>query len=176
MLGKKIALSLPVIGALGTDKVLGMENPENIILSVQCRILAGLDGKVILALEERTAFNLINLCYKGKGSLEETGFLTEVGLSVLKEVGNVVIASYLGALSMFLNTVVIPSPPVLLSGSFNEMVSSSITMERKYFLTIETVFQAEQQNIKGRMLLAITEDSMKMIQGACKKMLETLEK
>lgn len=172
MLGKKIALSLPVLGTLGTDKVIEMDDPENVILSVQSRILTGLEGKVILALEERTAFNLINLCYKGKGSLEATGFLTEVGLSVLKEVSNIVIASYVGALSMFLNTVVIPSPPVFLSGSFHEMVNSAITMERKYFLTIDTLFQIDEQNIKGRMLLVITENSMEMIQRACKKMLE----
>jgi chemotaxis protein CheC len=176
MLGKKIKLKLSTINSFELDQP-PKSKSEHIVISAQCKILTGLEGKVVLTFDEKSAFRLISLCYQKKGSLELSGLLTEMGMSVLKEVSNVVIASYASALSMFLQSVVITTPPVLLSGPMSDLLMSTIVSKNKgYMLIIDTSFEDMEEKINGRMELVLTKSGMEMIQNACKKMLEQLEK
>jgi chemotaxis protein CheC len=175
ILMKKVKLSLPTMDMLDSGDFLEKELSDDIVLSVQCKILTGLEGKISLILKEESAFKLITMCYKGE-SYQPSGLLTEIGLSVVKEVGSVVIGSYIGALSMYLKTLVVPSIPTLLNGTLREVLKSILGgEEKKYILLINTVFEVPEEQVEGRIYFVLTQSSIELIQKACKKILESLK-
>ncbi|MCD6228477.1 MAG: chemotaxis protein CheC [Candidatus Omnitrophica bacterium] len=175
ILKRTIKLNLPLVTTVTPDNLEKEIDSDEIVLSVQSRILSGIEGKVLLVLEEKSAFRLINICYKGEDKVS-SGFLTEVGLSVVKEIGNVVIGSYVGALSMFLKLLIVPSIPTLISGPLYEIVSSALSLEKEHILMIEAVFEESEEKIKGKMYFVLTQRGREIINQACDKILESLEK
>lgn len=176
ILKKKVTLRLPEMAEVSSNCAVPQENSTDFVITVQSKIVNGLEGKIILVLEERSAFKLINLCYDAKVS-STSGFHTEMGLSVLKEIGNVVMGAYVGALSVFLNMVIVPAIPTLISGPLGEIVSASVTsMENNAIFLIDTVFESVEEQIKGRIYLVLTKEGRNLIQKACQRILDSLEK
>lgn len=101
-----------------------------------------------------------------------------MGISVIKEVGSIVISSYVSALSMILQKLIIPSIPTLSSGPLHEIMRIAIgsSSDAECILLIEAVFEETQGNIKGSFYLVLNFEAMQEIQGICKKILASLEK
>jgi chemotaxis protein CheC len=100
-----------------------------------------------------------------------------MGLSLIKEVGNVVISSYLGALSMMLRIITIPSIPTMISGPAQQILNMLFNPINKndYVLLIEAIFEEQEHKLNGSFYLALTPESVKLIQDGCKKLLESLK-
>lgn len=177
MLGRRVKLYLPEIDTVNATYFLKTARFQEVVISIQCKILTGLGSRILMTMDEKSASRLIGLCYPAK---EETspGILTEVGLSVIKEVGNVVIGAYVGALSMFLGTVVIPSTPTLLSGEFGDIMNSLVNeKEADYVMVIQAFFGEDKEKaIKGSIEFILTPEDKEKIQKACRKSLEALRK
>ena len=178
ILGTKIKLSMPALKFLPREIILDKLPKEQVVLSVNSHILAGLKGIIMFILSEKSAFQLIDLCYEEKKKQVKTGVLTEMGISVIKEVGSIVISSYVSALSMILQKLIIPSIPTLSSGPLHEIMSIAIgsSSDAECILLIEAVFEETRGNIKGSFYLVLNFEAMQEIQGICKKILESLEK
>ncbi len=176
MLKKKINLTLPSLESLRPQQLTAKIATDTPVVSVQSRILSGISGSVVLILEEQSAFQLISICYTNHGK-EKPAQFTEMGFSVIKEIGNVVIGSYAGALSIFLKTPVVPSIPTLINGPLAEIIHSVASPydEEDYVLLIEAFFEEVERRIKGGLYFVLTPQAMREIQGACKKILESLE-
>jgi len=100
-----------------------------------------------------------------------------MGLSLIKEVGNIIISSYVGALSMILKTVVIPSTPTLVSGSLQQVMFMAVSpfYQDSHILLVEAVFLQPQERISGKFYLILNAETMKAIQDSCKKILDGLQ-
>ncbi|MFH1772546.1 MAG: chemotaxis protein CheC [Candidatus Omnitrophota bacterium] len=178
ILGKKIKLSVPAI-----DLIPSRQRPESINvkqtgLAVFCKILVGLEGEVAFILDEANAYKLITSSYKMKNESSSIGVITEMGLSIIKEVGNVVIGSYLNALSLMLKRMIIPPMPTLISGSIDDIldiVFSPYGQDDPSYL-IEAVFQELGSGLKGSFFLVLTPYAAKDIEESCRKTLEDLRK
>jgi len=177
MLNKRINLAMPNLHAVKPQRITKKISTEKPVISIKSRILTGLSGSILLILEEKSAFQLINICYKKERCNREEE-LTEVGLSTIKEVGNVVVGSYIGALSVFLRTPIIPSIPTLISGPLQEIIDSTISHyeTEDYILLIEAIFEEAERKISGMLYFVITPQAMKEIQESCKKILDGLKR
>jgi len=178
ILGRKINLSLPSVDTIPCNGVSTTINIENIGISVISKLLTGLKGKVIFLLDEKNAFKLIDLSYKIRGEDKKAGVLTEMGVSLIKEIGGIVIGAYVSALGIMFKRLILPSPPTLISGTMEEILSIIISTSgaEDYILLIEAVFEESQEKIKGGFYLVLTPEAASDIKGACKRMLEELEK
>jgi len=178
ILSTKIELSMPALKFLPCDIILDKLPKEMVVLSVNSHLLAGLKGTILFILTEKSAFQLIDLCYEENKKQIKTGVLTEMGISVIKEVGSIVIFSYVSALSIILKKLIIPSIPTLASGPLHEIMSIAIgsCSGAECILLIEAAFKEERGNIKGSFYLVLNSEAMKEIQEVCKKTLESLEK
>ena len=177
MLQRKISLELPSLETASPNEVFHKIPIGKPVISVQCRILSGIPGSIILIFEEESAFELINMCYPGDDAHKKEG-ITEVGFSVLKEIGNIVIGSYVGALSIILKTPIIPSIPTLINGPLREALgtfASSYDTE-DYVLLIEAFFEEVDKKVKGKLYFILTPKTIKEIQVACKRLLEDINK
>lgn len=176
ILGKKIGLKMPSLDLIPSTEIFSRISSGQPVISVSCNILSGLKGTVLFLLEEKSAFGLVDACYKINPDDKKSGTLTEMGLSLIKEVGNVVISSYLGALSIMLKKLVIPSIPTLVSGPVQQILGMVINPKvEEYVMLIEAVFEEPDAKIVGSFYLALNPESVKYIQEACKKLLEALK-
>ena len=176
MLGKKISLSLPNLESVRPDIISSKISTDRPVVSVQSRILNGISGSIVLILEEKSAFQLIDICYSNNSKEKREAF-TEMGFSIIKEIGNVVTGSYAGALSIFLKAPVVLSIPTLINGPLTEIVHSvaSLYGSEKSILLIEVFFEEVERRIKGGMYFILTPIAMREIQEACKKILKSIE-
>ncbi len=175
MLGKKISLSLPNLESVHPDALSEKVSTDTPVISVQSRILNGIPGSIILILEEKSAFQLVSICYANSNK-DNMEVFTEMGLSVIKEVGNVVIGSYAGALSIFLKAPVVPSIPTLINGPISEILHSVTSPygNEDTVLLIEAFFEEVERRIKGSLYFILTPTAMKEIQESCKNILKSL--
>ena len=91
--------------------------------------------------------------------------------------GSVVISSYIGALSIILKKLIIPSIPTLVSGPIQEIINIAVGSysDEEYILLVEAVFEEPRQRINGSFYLVLNPEAMKYIQESCKKILKCLE-
>lgn len=175
ILRKRINLKLPEVSTISSESLLHQESSNKLVVSVQCRILTGIEGRIMFVLEDKCAYQLISMCYKDRDE-ESSGFLTEVGMSVIKEIGNIVIGSYVGALSMFLKILIVPSLPTLISAPLYEVLSSALAArEGDFALMIRAIFEEKNQEIKGKMYFILTASAIEKIQESCKKVLKSVK-
>ncbi len=178
ILCRTIELSMPNLDIVSCDSVLNKIPQEQLMICVLSTILSGLKGHILFILNEKSAFKLIDMCRVSKETNAKNGFLTEIGLSTIKEIGNIVISSYIGALSIMSKKLIIPSIPTLVNGLMSEIMAMSISKYtgEEYVLLIEAVFKEAKEQIEGSFYLILTSESMEEIRSACKRMLEDLEK
>ncbi len=178
ILGRKIALRLPSLSILPREQISKQIHIEGMVLTLQTQILSGLNGRVVFILEEKSAFRLIDLCYKSGDNNKNVGIFTEMGMSVIKEVGNIIISSYISSLSFFTKKLIIPSFPMLINAPFTEIMNSLMARYEKeeYILVVEAIFEEEKEDIKGNFWLVLTPDAAEEIKKTCKETLESINK
>lgn len=177
ILGRTIKLQMPSLDIIPGGIALKRMVAEQVVVSVSSNILTGIKGNIIFVLNEKSTFKMIDMCYRIKPEDKKSGVLTEMGISVIKEVGSVVISSYIGALAMILKTVIIPSIPTLVSGPIQQIISMAISSYagEEYILLVEAIFEEPHEKIKGSFYLVLSPEAMKCIQTACKQILASLE-
>lgn len=177
MMGRKLNVELPSLEMVSAPEVIGRIKADQVVISVACNILSGIKGEIVFVLDERSAFKLIDLCYRAHPEEKKSGLFTEMGLSLIKEVGNIIISSYVGALSMILKTVVIPSIPTLVSGSLQQVLSMVISSysNESYILLVEAIFLEPQEKITGKFYLVLNAETIRTVQESCKKILDGLQ-
>ena len=178
ILKRKIILKLPSLEVIPAGEVSKQINIKGMVLTMQVQILSGLQGKIVFLLEEKSAFRLIDICYKTNEEHKEPGHFTEMGMSVIKEVGNIIISAYINSLSFFLKKLIIPSFPILVNAPITEIISMLTTdcKQENYILLIETIFAEEKEKISGTFWLILTPQSAQEIKRTGKKILESITK
>ena len=136
---------------------------ENVGIMIFARLQDGLEGELIFILDERTAYRMINLA-KIEDQCGNVGVLTEMGVSAIKEIGNMVIGSYLTELSRNLKKRIDPPLSTLLSGSLERIFQDILfypylpVKNLQRYLT-QTDFEVPYENIKGNLSLALSPKS-----------------
>lgn len=178
MLGRKIILSMPRVSVVSPGVMPEKVDLKKMGIAIVSNLPTGLKGDAIFLLDERNAFKLVDISYKIREEDKKSGALTEIGISSIKEIGTIVIGSYLSAISIMLKKVVLSLPPTLISGSVAEILNLVISVsgkKNKAFLIVAS-FKEPQEEIKGSFYLILTPKAAFQILAACKKILRDLEK
>jgi len=178
ILGRKINVELPFLELVSPEQMFNRLPSGQLVTCVSCNILSGLKGEILFVLEEKSAFRLIDSCFPQHFDEKRGSVFTEMGLSVIKEIGNVIISSYVGALSMILKTIVIISIPTLVNGSIQQILTLTMGQYTKEgsVLVAEAFFNEPKENIRGSFYLVLNGEAVKYIQEACKSLLESVKK
>jgi chemotaxis protein CheC len=177
ILGRKINLFVPSIDIIPCKDIEKRISLENTVISLQSQILSGINGKIIFVLPEKYAYRLIDIYYQPKEELKKWGLFTEIGMSVIKEIGSVIISAYITALGFFLKKLIIPSLPVLINAPLVEVMKfATISYSNEnYVLMIESKFEESQKDIQGNFWLVLTPQAVEEIKRACTQILKDLE-
>ena len=177
ILGRKIVLEVPSCGMITKverGKTIMLDSIGVVIFS---RILVGLKGEVVFLLNEENAFKLISITSNYKDTITRGVVPTEMGMSVLKEVGSIVIGAYLNALSLMLKRLIIPPLPTLINGQLDDILDLILGpyADDEYSYLVETAFECKEENIKGSFYLILTPDASQDIKDHMEGLLKDLE-
>ncbi len=175
MIGRKIELNMPTINIIpshGLTDALKIDGP---IISLKTELLTGLSGSIIFMVEEKCAYKFVDICYQSRGE-EKPSSLTEMAMSIIKEIGNVVTSAYVNSLGYYLKRLIVPSLPVLINAPFSEIVKLVVNPEDgEDILIVESIFAEKQSMIQGNFWLLLSNEAATDIKSACKKYLEELK-
>ncbi|MCM8756436.1 MAG: chemotaxis protein CheC [Candidatus Omnitrophica bacterium] len=183
IMGRKIMLKLPSIEMFDYERITKEMNLTGMVLTTQTQLLSGIQGKLIFIMAENVAFKLIDLCYKISEETKKIGIFTEMGMSVIKEVSNIIIAGYINSLSFFIKKVIIPSFPILINAPFADVVNiiSTSCEKENYIILIEAIFEvmdklasSDKEKISGNFWLILTPQAAEEIKSICKEMLKAI--
>ncbi len=112
MLQCKVDMKVPQVRLLEfweVGEMIGGE--EQIMVGVFLGVEGDVTGSMMFMVEEKSARHLIQKITMGM--LPEGGEFDEMGLSAMKEVGNIITGAYLNSLSTLTNLKIYPTPPAL---------------------------------------------------------------
>ena len=178
ILDRRINLIIPSVDMVSCSKMSNKLGKGKLGIAVIFKLLTGLKGDAVFILDEQNAFKLISMSHKTKNDERSPAVLTEVGLSALKEIGNIVTGAYLSAIGIMLKKVILTYPPTLISGTVDEVFNLALASSKSddFALLIEAIFEEENEKIEGGFYLIISQESAGDIKKACKQMLEDINK
>lgn len=111
MLGCKVDMAVPQVRLLEFSEVgTIMGGEEQIMAGIYLMVEGDITGSILFLLNKESARKLISKLMGMEVTGEE---LSEMEQSALKEIGNIITASYLNSLSMLTQLVIYPSVPAL---------------------------------------------------------------
>ena len=178
ILDRRINLIIPSVDMVSCSQMSNKLGKGKLGIAVIFKLLTGLKGDAVFILDEQNAFKLISMSHKTKNDERSPAVLTEVGLSALKEIGNIVTGAYLSAIGIMLKKVILTYPPTLISGTVDEVFNLALASSKSddFALLIEAIFEEADEKIEGGFYLIISEESAADIKTACKQMLEDINK
>ena len=179
ILGSKIELSVPKTDIIALPCVRDRINTDKIGIAISSKIITRLKGKIIFLLDEKNAFKLNDIAYKIKGEDKNAGVLTELGMSLIKEIGSIVNGAYVSALGMLFKELILLAPPSLISGTIEEILNMILSMpddsSGEELILIEVMFDEFERRVSGSFFLVLASYTVIEIQNKCKKILESLQ-
>ena len=113
MLQCKIDMRVPQVKLLNFQEVGAlMGGEEQIMACVMLSVEGDITGNMMFMIETSSARRLINKVMMGYAQPGEAEF-TEMELSAMKEVGNIITGAYLNSIASLTNLKIYPSPPAL---------------------------------------------------------------
>jgi len=112
MLSRKVDMKVPQVRLLEfseVGEVVGGE--EQVMAGVYLSVEGDVTGSMMFMVSKENAKHLINMMMGGYAS--EGDEFTEMGLSALQEIGNIITGAYLNSLSTLTGLTIYPSPPAV---------------------------------------------------------------
>ena len=164
MLGCKIDMGVPQVELLDfSDVGTAIGGEEQIMVGVFLGVEGDIAGSMLFLVEQKSAKYLINKVMMGMGDPGEE--FTEMELSAMQEVGNIITGAYLNSLSTLTNLKIYPSPPALtvdMAGAILSVPAIEFGIYGDQILMIQSKFFDEVQ-IDGYFILVPDVESYKKI-------------
>ena len=164
MLGIRLDMSVPKVELLEVSQLGSAICPEDeTIVGIFLEVQIDIEGSMMFLLKMDSAQFLVNKLMGRDGDLKEE--FDEMDLSALKEIGNIIAASYLNALSSLTGLVISPSIPYIavdMAASILSVPAISFGQFGDNALLIQTEF-GDDVMISGYFILMPEQDSYEKI-------------
>ena len=156
IIGNKVNMDVPQVRLLGFNELTEIVGgAENIVIGIVCRIEGDLTGMMMFMLEKEAAHRLIDIFMMDfdDGSEEE---FSELKLSALHELGNIIVGAYLNALAGLTGLKIIESIPHLsidMAGAILSVPAIEFGKMGDEALLIESRFFEEDKAVSGYFIL-----------------------
>lgn len=165
MLQKPVNISVPTINVLEYEKVTDMlGGPETMIVGIMLTISGEVNGMMMFLLEKDFAHAIVNDllggCFKGFHELDE------LSISTLKEIGNIMAASYVNAIAQLTNLTIdisVPSMTVDMAGAILSVPAIYFADISDKVIFIQDEFNGASEDMTSHILLIPTTDSLQRI-------------
>ena len=155
MLNAKVNMSMPAVKVLGFNPALNLlGDPEELVAAIFVEMSGELEGVMLFILTKEFADEIVQRML-GKGSVDMLE-LDEIDASVLTEIGNIVISSYITAMSSLANVEVELSVPQFTANMLGGILSVPIAVMGQHsdrIMMITGEFRIDGKALNSNMLL-----------------------
>lgn len=156
LLGQEVRITLPEVRIMGYNEAIEwIGGPELITAGVLVQLEGALNG-IMLSVQQLPFVNLVLENILGQ-TVEEYSELSELGISALVEVGNIMISSFVGALSGLANIPLRPTVPAFtidMQGAILTVPMAAFGGQSDYIMTIGGNFICNKKQVPCRILLS----------------------
>lgn len=168
LLNIKIDMKVPNVELLGLQELPDMiGGAENLIVGILLTLEGDTDGMMMFMLEKKSAHHIINiLMQKGLDSFED---FTEIDLSALNEIGNIIAGAYLSSISVLTNLLITSSVPYMaidMAGAILSVPAIEFGKVGDKALVIKTQIRDDDVEVDGYFVLIPTIDSYTKIMSS----------
>ncbi|MDD6795184.1 MAG: chemotaxis protein CheC [Clostridiaceae bacterium] len=167
MLGKKIDMTVPSVNVIEFTSLVDNAGDDE-VAGIVVRVLGDFPGSILIVFKKVVAKNIITVL---TGTEEKEDGLTEMGNSVLCEIGNILSGSYMNAIAQFTGLKVVASVPAVSDDMLSAILATTFVESGQYdeyILDIETVFLDEGHENLGAHFYYIP------VPGSIEKILKTI--
>lgn len=154
MLDKKVDMHVPKVTLVDFQSISDfIGGPENIIIGILVNLSGDINGIMMFLVEKKSAHKLISILFNDSSTGDD---FSDIELSALQEVGNILSSAYLGSLSTLINKSIYPSVPFLsidMAGAILSVPAIEFGKVSDRVLLIESVFEAEDKDVSGFFVL-----------------------
>jgi two-component system chemotaxis sensor kinase CheA len=165
ILNKRIDLSIPEVRLTPVEKIPDLfGNLNEPYMGVMLGIEGEINGTLLLLLQEKIGFELIDMLYGTDSS--GVNELSEDGVSALKELTNIIGASILNVYAEKSNMVVKPNVPTFVHDYLQSVMDTVLILhniEHDYAIVMETAFYFENDQVMGNLMILPETDSLKVL-------------
>lgn len=150
MLAKRIEMNVPEVSLLNYDNVIdSIGGAENVVVGILVSFEGEIDGVILFLLKKEFVHLIINSLLGTE--LQSFEDITEMELSALSEISNIMVSSYVNSISSLTEmkiNITVPSLSIDMSGAlldavtaeFSEAADKVIFIKEKYFCQDETIY------------------------------------
>jgi len=158
MLNKKVDMDVPKVKILEFKDVTEMlGGAEVIVVGILLKVAGDLTGNMMFILEKSSAHILVNMLMGRPWTVDEqTDEFSEIEISALKEIGNILAGSYLSALTSLTGLRILPSVPDMaidMAGAILSVPAIQFGKLGDTVLYIETEFSEDDKKVVGSFFL-----------------------
>ena len=154
MVNCKIDMEVPRVRILSFNELSNIfGGPEKPVIGVLFKLSMDMDGMMLFLLDVKSAKLLVNMLMQGMSPGEE---LTDMDISTLQEVGNIISGAYVYSLSEMTNMTIWTSVPYLardMAGAVLSVPAIEVAKTADEAVIIETVFKDGDNDINGFFIL-----------------------
>lgn len=165
MLNQKVDMKVPKIEMLefkDLSELIG--GAENLVVGILLTLEGSIDGMIMFILEKEPAHKIVSMLMAGLG--DGSGNFTEMELSALQEIGNIIAGAYLNSLSALTNLTITSSVPYMaidMAGAILSVPAIEFSKISDKALLIETEFGNKNTEVNGYFILIPTLESYNTI-------------
>lgn len=147
LLGRTVDMTVPAVNIISLQDIFDT-NGEDIVCGIVVRVIGDIQGNILIVFDKDTAADIVK-----RLTNSDSEVTSDMGQSVLCEIGNIISGSYMNAISKLTNLLITPSVPAVSYDMLGAILSTSFIEADQYdeqILDIETVFLNElKENIGG---------------------------
>ncbi len=165
MLGKKVDITIPNIMVEAVENVpelLG--GPEKAMTAVYFSITGQVSGSILLLFSSSESLRMVDILNGQK--VEQIENLDEMGISALKELGNIVIGSYVRVLADGLKVAINYSVPGFtydMMGAILDEPLAHLSLETKHAVIVESEFIVRDKIYRGHLIFTLAPKAVNSI-------------
>ncbi len=166
MLSAKVDMKVPKIELLEFQELAELiGGAENIVVGILLTLQDDIDGMMMFLLEKTSAKNIVRMLMGGYGENGAEEF-SEMELSAMQEIGNIIAGAYLSSLSTLTNLTITSSVPYMaidMAGAILSVPAIEFGKISDKALLIQTEFGDEGTEVNGYFILIPTLESYSRI-------------
>jgi chemotaxis protein CheC len=167
MIQKAVDMKVPQVKIIAFDEIADfVGGAEALVLTVFLRVEGDCPGNMFFIVDLPSARNLLRQLLGLSESSEEDAPLSEMELSALQEIGNILAGSYLSSLADFTKLNLQPSVPALaidMAGAILSYGLIELGNSGDFALTIDTAFFEGHVEVEGHFFLIPDPDSLETL-------------
>lgn len=162
MINAKIDMKVPHVDLLefkNLSDIVG--GAENLVVGILFALQGNIDGMMMFMMDIEAARHLVNQLV-GSSYGNDSGEFSEMELSALNEIGNIIAGAYLSSLSSLTNMLITSSVPYMaidMAGAILSVPAIEFGKIGDKALLIQTEFGDEERSVNGYFILIPTLDS-----------------